>query len=115
MLALLGHLSASLNLRIALLLNEDEGRLQYVIENSGVKEVASLVISSCSVGYVKPEPELYHVALQLLDRVNEPSAVIYVDDRQTHVDAATKEGMQGHKYSDPGTFTRYLEELGVLN
>ena len=39
-----------------------------------------------------------------------PSCVLYVDDRQTHVDAAIAAGLQGYVYTNEGEFSKAVAE-----
>lgn len=49
-------------------------------------------IFSCVEGYVKPEPEIWHIALRRLKSA--PEQTLYLDDRMDYVLAAKNLGMQ---------------------
>jgi putative hydrolase of the HAD superfamily len=54
-------------------------------------------VFSAEARRVKPEPEIYR---HLLEKLNTPAReTLFIDDRQTNIDAARREGMQGIVFS----------------
>jgi putative hydrolase of the HAD superfamily len=52
------------------------------------------IVDSSAVGVRKPNPAIYHLALQRLG-VNRPDAAIFLDDFAPNVEAAIAIGLQG--------------------
>jgi epoxide hydrolase-like predicted phosphatase len=58
-----------------------------------VDELFDFVVDSSSVGIRKPDPRIFHLALERLDSI--PAAqTVFLDDYQANVDAARKLGLQ---------------------
>jgi putative hydrolase of the HAD superfamily len=51
------------------------------------------MIFSCEVGFAKPDPEIYEIALRRLDVP--ASNVLFIDDRANNVEAASAIGLRG--------------------
>ncbi len=66
-------------------------------------------VSSCYVGLRKPLPEIYKMALDLLQR--DPAEVVFIDDREGNIATAKGLGMHGIVHT---TAARTAEELGRL-
>ena len=54
------------------------------------------IFASCDVKLIKPDPKIYHLALQRLDC--QPEEVVFVDDRPINVQAAEALGIIGIVY-----------------
>jgi FMN hydrolase / 5-amino-6-(5-phospho-D-ribitylamino)uracil phosphatase len=67
---------------------------------------------SCRTGYRKPDPEAYRHACRALGV--EPSACLFVDDRESNCAAAREQGMDAVRFTDAGALRRALAERGVL-
>jgi putative hydrolase of the HAD superfamily len=63
-----------------------------VIEATGYYDLFDEVIASCKVGYVKPEGEIYKIALDRLGVTAEES--IFIDDKQYCLDPAAEMGFK---------------------
>ncbi len=68
----------------------------------------TIVISS-EVGAIKPEPEIFELALKRLGSM--PQESIFIDDNPNYVEAAQKLGMQGITYTDFDSFEQQLQNL----
>ncbi|MBV9083082.1 MAG: HAD-IA family hydrolase [Acidobacteriaceae bacterium] len=82
----LQHLKRSNELKLALISNEGEGLTEYRVEKFGLRELADFVIFSHFVHMRKPDPEIWQLALNLLQL--KPSQTIYIDDRALFADIA---------------------------
>ena len=71
-----------------------------------------LIVTSGSVGYVKPEAEIYQIALKRLGV--EGNEAIFTDDLPDFTAAARRQGMYGHTFTSPDRLQRYLAEMGVI-
>ena len=63
-----------------------------VIEQAGYYDLFDEIIASCKVGYVKPEKEIYNIALDRFDVTAQES--IFIDDKQTLLDPANEMGFK---------------------
>ncbi|MFN3331624.1 MAG: HAD-IA family hydrolase, partial [Caldilinea sp.] len=57
-----------------------------------------LVIMSNEVGLRKPDPEIYELAMEILDA--SPAQILYVDDRAENVEAARQLGTNAILHRD---------------
>jgi putative hydrolase of the HAD superfamily len=69
------------------------------------------VISSTSAGYVKPDREIYELALARLGV--RPEATIFIDDLASFTRAAAELGLHAHTFTTPAALRQYLVEHGV--
>jgi len=73
--------------RLAALSNSNE--LQII-------ELFEFAISSHQVGFCKPDPQIFHVALERAD-VSSPDAIVFFDDLAANVEAAKSTGLRAHQ------------------
>lgn len=78
-------------LNIAILSNVIEPTYN-VIEQAGYYQLFDEVIASCKVGYVKPEKEIYEIALKRFNATADES--IFIDDKQYCLDPAVAMGFK---------------------
>lgn len=65
--------------------------------STGLLDIVDELVLSCDVGYAKPDPRIYEVAL---DRIGvRPADALFVDDTQHHVEVAQLLGIRGHVHS----------------
>jgi putative hydrolase of the HAD superfamily len=78
-----------------------------------VDELFDLVIDSCEVGFRKPDPRIFHAALEALGGVD-PSRALFLDDYAGNVKAARDLGMHGIVVAPDPTeaLTEYDRYLG---
>jgi epoxide hydrolase-like predicted phosphatase len=74
-------------------------------------ELFDVVVDSSEIGVRKPDPAIYHRALDLLGGI-EPDRAIFLDDVQSNLDAAERLGMRGIRVEDDPS--RALQELRSL-
>lgn len=78
--------------RLAALSNSNELHWDRNTNDLGIDDLFDVAISSHQVGFCKPDPRIYQVAL---DRLGvSPEAVMFFDDAQANVDAASGLGMR---------------------
>lgn len=70
------------------------------------------LVLSCEVGYHKPEPKIYKIALKRLNL--SAKECLFIDDKLVNVEAAKKLGMSGIHFQTPKQLKRGLIELGLL-
>jgi HAD superfamily hydrolase (TIGR01509 family) len=86
-----------------------------------IMRMVPVVVQSCDVGVSKPHPKMYET---LLDRiaVDDPSEVLFIDDKLENIQAARRQGINGFHFDISGTRTMdnaykdlctYLKDKGV--
>ncbi len=95
---------------IALLSNNSREWWTYLKEDHDLSVFAPQVLSfeeHCA----KPDEKLFAA---LLDKLKlKPEEVLFVDDKASHCDAATRIGMNAHTFTTPEAFVTYLHELKI--
>ena len=67
-------------------------------------------VASCDVGYRKPDPEIYALAL---DRAGvKPSQAVYIDDRPELVEAGRSAGLTAIRFESSGQLEQDLRDAG---
>jgi FMN phosphatase YigB (HAD superfamily) len=69
------------------------------------------VVMSCEVGHVKPEPEIYRLALEGVGCA--PHEAAFFDDLQEFVDTSNALGLRGHLFTTADAFDAQLKGLGL--
>jgi putative hydrolase of the HAD superfamily len=82
------------------------------IAKFGLRDYFDVYFSSCYVGFWKPDPEIYRLALNVTQR--EPAECVFIDDRALNVEAAQQLGICGILYESPEQLCVELETLGIL-
>ena len=72
----------------------------------GLLDAFDLIVLSCEVGLVKPDPRIYQLALKKLDLP--PGEVVFIDDFRQNIEGARTAGMQAILFED---IDQALEEL----
>ena len=79
--------------KLGLLSNLHQTFANHLREHAGWLRHFHVPVFSAEVGRVKPEPEIYR---HLLEKLDTPARdTLFIDDRQTNIDAARRAGMQG--------------------
>ncbi len=79
-------------LRLAVISNWDQ-RLEPLLEDFGLSQYFSAIITSAQVGHAKPDPRIFHAALKALEL--EPVQALHVgDDRLHDFEGAASAGLQ---------------------
>ena len=82
----------------------------YLVENKFDDAFDALVVSA-EVGIMKPDPRIYHIALDKLEV--KPNEAVFVDDMPANVEAARTLGMQGILFQSQEQTLDKLKELLV--
>lgn len=77
-----------------------------------IKILRDIVISGAEK-CVKPDPEIYRIALQRMGNPD-PGDVFFIDDRAENIEAAARLGMWGHVFTDAVSLERALVSEGFL-
>jgi FMN phosphatase YigB (HAD superfamily) len=105
------HLKEKVGVKTGIVMNEDRARAEYVMDRHKIHQYASIVVTSCDVGFLKPDIEMFKIVLTKFKRQNKPSSVLYIDDRESHVNAAKECGMQVYRYNSAGEMFCFLEDV----
>ncbi len=79
------------------------------LQKQGLLAFFDDVIISAEVGVAKPQPGIYHIALERAGV--EAGEAVFVDDVQANVDACRQVGMKGILFDDPQEAMRRLKQL----
>jgi putative hydrolase of the HAD superfamily len=108
---ILQDLAASEEIELAMLNNEARELNDYRIERFELGRYFDSFFSSCYLGLRKPDPKIFDLALDVLQR--DPEEVVFIDDRQGNCDAAETLGIHAIHYLDEAQCVQALERLGL--
>jgi putative hydrolase of the HAD superfamily len=91
--------------------NESRELNYYRIEKCGLRKMFRLFVSSCFVGFRKPERDIYRLALETTQIPAE--ACCFIDDRALNLECATKLGMKTIEMQNVEQLRADLAKLGV--
>jgi putative hydrolase of the HAD superfamily len=111
-LGILEELRASDHYMLGSLNNEARETNEYRFKKFGLRSYFDVALSSCYLGLRKPEPAIYHRALDILGRPAE--RVLFIDDREENTTAAAAAGIKAIRFDGAGALRRDLETLEVL-
>jgi putative hydrolase of the HAD superfamily len=83
---------------VAVISNTNDGHVLWLDEHAPELAEFDLVMMSNEVGLHKPDPEIYRLALELLDL--SPAQALFIDDLPANVAGAQALGMTGIVHSD---------------
>jgi len=92
--------------------NESRELNYYRIEKCGLRKIFRLFISSCFVGFRKPEPDIYRLALEITQIPAE--ACCFIDDRALNLESAARLRMQTIEMQNVEQLRADLGKLGVI-
>lgn len=98
--------------RLMTMNNESAMLNAYRIERFGLRGLFTAFLSSCWLGVRKPSRTFFERGLAIAQA--EPGASVLIDDREQNIAPAGALGIHAIRYTDPGSLTRRLSELGVL-
>jgi len=110
-LELLGRLSASGRYLLATLNNESREINEHRIDTFGLQDHFEMFLSSCYLGVRKPEPEIYRMAVDIVQR--RPQECIFVDDRALNLECASLAGITPIHFRDATALEHDLATAGV--
>jgi putative hydrolase of the HAD superfamily len=97
--------------RLAIISNATD-ILETVLEvKLGISHYFEVVVNSARVGFAKPDPEIFHIALERLNL--RPEQTVFTDDQQHNVDAAAQLGMHAVRFTGVADLRAYLADLGI--
>jgi putative hydrolase of the HAD superfamily len=108
---ILQELAASEEVELAILNNEARELNDYRIERFEFGRYFDVFLSSCYLGLRKPDPKIFELALDVLQR--DPEEVAFIDDRAGNCAAAEALGIHAIQYQDESQCAQALERLGL--
>lgn len=91
--------------------NESREMNDYRIKQFGLAQIFDLFVSSCYVGLRKPDERMYHLALDLIQKM--PEECCFVDDRPVNIEGAAKVGLRTVLMRDLRQLKKDLQGLGM--
>lgn len=99
------------NIKIFSINNEGREFNSYRIKKFGLHQCFDAFISSCEVGFSKPDPSIFKLALGIAQE--EPQHCLYFDDRAIHVAIAKQLGLQAHVHQSFEQTKTILESIKI--
>lgn len=110
-LDLLRKLRASDRYLLATVNNESRELHEYRVEHFGLRSVFMAFFTSCYLGLIKPQPDHYRRALQIMQRT--PDECVFVDDRPLNIEVAQILGMRTVLFTSAAQLEGELRAAGV--
>jgi putative hydrolase of the HAD superfamily len=104
-------LASSGRYRMMTINNESAELNQHRLEQFGLRDIFIAFFSSCWVGVLKPARRIYEVALAMSQA--EPTASVFIDDRERNLEPARHLGMRTIRFTDTPSLRQDLAGLGV--
>lgn len=97
------------HLRFFSLNNEPKELHAYRVEEFNLRRLYDGFIASCDVGLRKPDPAIYALAAGIAGV--QPSQCLYIDDRETLVEAGRKAGLNGWTHQNEERTIKFLTSM----
>lgn len=97
--------------RLAILSNSSHEWGNYCIKKYLFNKLFDAIILSCDEGITKPSPDIFIIAAGRLDVM--PEECVFIDDKQTNVDAARSTGMIGITFENSQQLQEELQKAGI--
>ncbi len=110
-IAVARDLARTCRYRMMTINNESAELNAYRLQAFGLRDIFATFFTSCWVGALKPEPEIYERALVMSQA--EPSAAVFIDDREPNLETARRLGMHTILYVDAPRLRRDLAAVTV--
>jgi putative hydrolase of the HAD superfamily len=91
--------------------NESQELNEYRIGQFGLRDIFALFLSSCYVGLRKPEEGIYHLALEVTQKM--PEECCFIDDRALNLEGAARLGMHTIRMANAEQLRAELLKLGI--
>ncbi len=111
-IALARELASTGTVLMATINNESRELNLCRIERFGLRTIFSLFLSSCFVRRRKPDPGIYRLALDVVQK--QPQECCFIDDREINLEAATHLGIVSIHFRGAADLRRQLKAAAVL-
>jgi putative hydrolase of the HAD superfamily len=105
------RVKAQHGVKIALISNEGAGLTEDRVRRFGLGELADCMVFSHIVKLRKPDPEIWHLALKLIQV--KPSECIYIDDRPIFAQFAAELGFEAYRHVCAEETAQFLAGRGL--
>jgi putative hydrolase of the HAD superfamily len=85
---------------------------EHRINTYGLKHVIDVFVSSCYVNMRKPDPEMYRLALNIMQV--KPQETLYIDDRKVYTEIAVKLGINAIHHTNLASTQHQLAGFGLM-
>lgn len=110
-IALLRNLKQRHGLRLSVITNDPREIVEYRIRTFGLREYIDSFIASAFVHYRKPDPDIFHVALDVAQ--GDIEEAVYIEDRAMFVDVARELGLKAIHHTGLDSTRAALAALGL--
>ena len=97
--------------KTGLLSNSGGPGLRSLLKEENLEEIFHEIIISGEVGFIKPEREIFQIALDRLQA--QPVETIFIDDNPHNVEGAEEVGIHGILFTGVKKLTMDLKDLGI--
>ena len=101
-----------LGIRLVLLSNTCQTHFDWIWEHYDVLQRFDAHVTSCGVGAIKPEPAIFHAALNQIGC--RPDECFYTDDIAQYVEAGRQHGLFAEVFTDVSNLRQHLAERRVF-
>ena len=98
--------------KTALLSNAAASQLDGILERHGLNSYFDEIIISSNTGFIKPEPEIYHLTLKQL--AVSPEEAIFIDDNPGNVAASMNVGIDGIVFTTTAKLEADLRQREII-
>ena len=110
-LDLVGRIARSGRYLLATLNNESRELNLHRIERFGLRKDFNVFFSSCFLGVMKPDDEIFRLALDLSQRT--PEECMFIDDRELNLECASRYGLCTLQFRNTAQLESDLRGAGV--
>lgn len=110
-IAFVAALGATNRYKMATLNNESRELNEHRIERFGLRDHFGIFLSSCYLGTRKPNPEIFEMALGVIQC--RPAECVFIDDRLVNIECAGLQGMTAIHFTGIDALRGKLASLGV--
>jgi len=97
--------------KIVLLTNSPANMVRIILQNNSLEQYFDAIIISGEVGYVKPQPEIFQLALDSVQALAREA--IFIDDLAEYLAGAKRVGIKGIRYKSYEKIRKELAQKGV--
>lgn len=108
MLDYLANVKARASFPIGILSNEGKELTDYRVQTFGLNRLADFMVFSGYVGFRKPDPDIYRLALNLAHC--QPHEALYIDDRLGLVEFARTLNLPSHQHTEVQSTKDLIEQ-----
>ncbi len=111
MLDLVRRVKARYGVKVAVVSNEGRELTAYRIKSFALDDFVDFFVSSCFVGFRKPDKDIFQMALDLAQVA--PDQVAYLEDRPMFCEVAVQLGIRAVQHTTYETTRSALEQMGL--